>query len=360
MTWSTRFTKKFPARLPIMGAPMANHVSALMAYEVCRAGGLGLLAAGHLQEVTSIEKDIEEFRKDDIHPLSIGFICFSTFGSPEGWKRFEFILDKHRPAVVQFFAPAVVAHDKQKAMTNIKMAHKYNAKVLCQVGSIKEARMALDAGADSIIVQGSEAGGHGLRRELGNGTLPFASTAVSIVRSEYDPDTPVLAAGGIMDGRSLVAALALGCDGVVLGTRLWATSESKGQASVKQRLVEVESCDEIIRTPVFDAIQNSYSSTPWPYPFDSIGAVHNDFSRQWDLQPPENLIAAIHSSDSVVVQEYKDAVEHGNPDIGVVHAGQGVGLVKALQSTFDVIDAINAEALSILHGLPKMVLRHDR
>ncbi|GAX15524.1 hypothetical protein FisN_6Hu141 [Fistulifera solaris] len=135
MTWSTRFTRRFPARLPIMGAPMANHVNALNACEVCRAGGLGFLAAGHLQEVTSIEKDIEEFRKDDIYPLSIGFLCFSTFGSQEGWKRFEFILDKHRPAVVQFFAPAVVVHDEQKDMTNIKMAHKYNAKVLCQTMS---------------------------------------------------------------------------------------------------------------------------------------------------------------------------------------------------------------------------------
>lgn len=315
------------------------------------------MAAGHLQEVSSLEGEIIEFRKDGIYPLCIGFISFSTFGSLEGWKRFEYILGKHRPSVVQFFAPAVVTHVEQNDMTNIKMAHKFNAKVLCQVGSMKEAKMALDAGADGIIVQGSEAGGHGLRRELGSATFSFASAAVSMVRSEYDPETPVLAAGGVMDGRGLVAALALGCDGVVIGTRLWASLESKGKTSVKQRLVEVESCDEIIRTPVFDAIQNSYSTTPWPYPFDSIGAVHNEFSKRWDLQPRENLIATIQSPDSNVVREYTAAVAEGNTEVCVVHAGQGVGLVKALQPTFEIVDGINREALALLESLPKLVLK---
>lgn len=338
---------------------MAGYGSAQNAFEVCRAGGLGFLAAGHLQEVSSLESEIAEFQNKDDYPLCIGFISYSTFGSLEGWNRFEYILDKHRPSVVQFFAPAVVRHGEERDMTNIMMAQKYKAKVLCQVGNMKEARMALDAGADGIIVQGSEAGGHGLRRELGNGTLSFAATAVSMVRSEYDPDTPVLAAGGIMDGRGLVAALALGCDGVVLGTRLWASQESIGKASVKQRLVEVESCDEIIRTPVFDEIQNSFSATPWPYPFDSIGAVHNFFSKQWDIQPQENLTAAIKSQDSVAVREYKAAVTEGNTDICVVHAGQGVGLVKAIQPTFQIVEGINREALELLKSLPSLVLNTE-
>lgn len=342
-----------------MGAPMSGHVSVQNASEVCRAGGLGFLAAGHLQDISSLQEEIVEFRWNDHYPLSIGFISYSTFGSLAGWKRFEYILDNHRPSVVQFFAPAVVQHNEDKDMTNIKMAQNYNAKVLCQVGTVKEAKMALDAGADGIIVQGSEAGGHGLRRELGNGTLSFASTAVSMVRSEYDPDTPVLAAGGIMDGRGLVAALALGCDGVVLGTRLWASQESKGKPSVKQRLVEVESCDEIIRTPVFDEIQNSFSAAPWPYPFDSIGAIHNDFSKCWDLQPRDKLAAAIKSPTSCIVQEYKAAVMEGKADICVVHAGQGVGLVKALPPTFEIIEGINREALELLESLPKSVFKKE-
>ena len=342
-----------------MGAPMANHASVPNASEVCRAGGLGFLAAGHLQELSPLEEEIVDFRhaNHNLYSLCIGFISFSTFGSMEGWKRFEYIMDKHRPSVVQFFAPAVVVHGEQNDMTNIQMAHQYNAKVLCQVGSMKEAKIALDAGADGIIVQGSEAGGHGIRRELGSGTFSFASTAVSMIRREYDPETPVLAAGGIMDGRGLVAALALGCDGVVLGTRLWASLESKGLDSVKQRLVEVEWCDDVLRTPVFDAIQNSYSTTPWPFPFDSIGAVHNEFSKRWDPQSQECLNAAIHSPDRSVVDEYKAAVAEGNTDVCVVHAGQGVSLVQDLEPTFEIVDGISREALDLLESLPRSVLK---
>jgi nitronate monooxygenase len=303
---------------------MAGHVGAQLAAETCRAGGLGFLAAGHLQDVAPLELEIQKFREknesdatDSSHtyPLGIGFIGYSTFGTPEGWKRFEYILEKYRPDVVQFFAPAVLSQKDSTdstvtTTTNVSMAQKYSAKVLAQVGTVQDARQALEAGVDGLIVQGSEAGGHGVHRSLGSGTLSLAANVVAIANS-HNKDIPVLAAGGIVDGRGLVAALALGCDGVVLGTRLWASKESTGKASLKQRLVETESCDDVVRTTAFDQIQNSYSSTPWPVPYDSVGSVRNTFSGRWDGKTDE-LASVLESPPNEVVLEYKKAQQEGS------------------------------------------------
>ena len=95
-------------------------------------------------------------------------------------------------------------------------------------------------------------------------------------------DIVVLAAGGIVDGRGLAAALSLGCDGAVLGTRLWASQEAMGDESGAKRdaLVKAD-CDDVMRTKVFDILQDVGSSNPWPQPFDSVGALKNETTAKW-------------------------------------------------------------------------------
>jgi nitronate monooxygenase len=356
---------------------MAGHVGAQLAAETCRAGGLGFLAAGHLQDVAPLELEIQKFRElqqqqqqqqqqqhhsknesdatDSSHtyPLCIGFIGYSTFGTPEGWKRFEYILEKYRPDVVQFFAPAVLSQKDSTDITNVSMAQKYSAKVLAQVGTVQDARQALEAGVDGLIVQGSEAGGHGVRPSLGSGTLSLAANVVAIANN-HNKDIPVLAAGGIVDGRGLVAALALGCDGVVLGTRLWASKESTGKTSLKQRLVETESCDDVVRTTAFDQIQNSYSATPWPNPYDSVGSVRNQFSSRWDGKMDE-LATVLESPQSEIVLAYQNAQQEGNADICVNYAGEGVGLIHEIEPAYDIIQRVNQEAIDVLQSLQSNV-----
>ena len=325
---------------------MANVLGGKLAAETCRAGALGFLAAGHLTSLDGLEKEIQVFRqtapKDS--PLCIGFIGHSSLKDASAWDRVQTVLDTHQPEVVQFFAPSL-AVDPTGRTNNIEVAQKAGAKVLAQVCSVSEARMALEGGADGLIVQGSEAGGHGFRRELGSGTLALSARIASIAAK----DTPILAAGGIVDGRGLVAALALGCDGVVLGTRLWASLETLGPASFRERLASPESQpDAVVRTTVVDQIYNSYAPTPWPAPYDSVGMIRNDTSDRWDGRTAD-LAAAMEAQN--VAAEYQDAVRSGDPDIAAVLCGEGVGDIHSIDKAYDILNNINNEAVSILQGL---------
>ena len=330
---------------------MAGVSGGALAAETCRAGALGFVAAGHLQDVSQLEQEIDTFRNQapKTAPLCVGFIGHSTFQSLEGWKRFEYVLEKHRPDVVQFFAPSFLLHPETKK-SNIQLAHEYKAQVITQVGSVQEGLEAAEQGADCLIAQGVEAGGHGLRREVGNSSFSLAQNLLQLLVKQ---DVPILIAGGIVDGRGLAAALALGCDGAVLGTRLWASQEALGMKAFKQRLVETQYCDDVTRTTVFDQIQNAYSSTPWPEPFDSMGALRNAISEGWDGQHKE--LAAELAESSQLTKSYKQAQKEGNSDIAAVHCGEGVGNIDAVEPAFDIVTRVQEEAATIVCNMPKLV-----
>lgn len=347
-SWTTRFTQQFPCRVPILGAPMARVSGGKLAAETCRAGGLGFIAGGYLSNIPNLDEQIQIFKDTakeygQEFPLCIGFIGHACFSSPEGWKNFKYVMETHKPEVVQFFAPSVVDHPTLG--NNISLAKSYNAKVMTQVGNVEEAMKALDSGTDALIAQGSEGGGHGLRRELGNGTLSLARTLVSFTRQQ-GKEIPVLAAGGITDGKGVAAALMLGCDGAVLGTRLWASAESTGNQRLQQRLVEAKSCDDVLRTTAFDQFYNANPTTksPWPYPYDSISAVRNQTSEKWDSKYDKLAELLTKRDDSNPLDGYRQGLSDGNPDVAVVHSGQGVGLITSIEPAYDLVVRISDEA----------------
>lgn len=331
------------------------------------AGALGSIAAGHFVDdssSTALEAEMREFQASVSSSSSrtccaIGFIGHSTFANESGWRRFETFLSEHRPPVVQFFAPAVVSKRPSRgdngtgsaaATNNIDLAHEYGALVIAQVGTEADALEALTCGADCIVAQGSEAGGHGVRPDAGTGTLALAARVVSVVRSFDDggasslSGVPVLAAGGIVDGRGLAAALALGCDGAVLGTRLWASREAKGDSKGKDLLSDATvGPDQVIRTRVMDVIQNSYSPNPWPAPYDSSGVVSNSTVEKWHGREGD-LEECLKSGD----------VPKALPE-RFVFAGKGVGDITSIDGAQDIIHRIEAEAAGIIRGLPKIL-----
>ena len=157
-----------------MGAPMAGVSGGSLAFETCKAGGLGFIAAGHLvsdQSYDSLEREIQLFRdlsaaQSSLQnlPLSIGFIGHSTFGKDSpGWEYVTRILEKHRPTNVQLFAPAisrdVPSELVAKAKNNVELCQSYGCQVFAQVGSVQEGIEAMDAGVNCLIAQGTEAGG---------------------------------------------------------------------------------------------------------------------------------------------------------------------------------------------------------
>ena len=280
--WKTPFTEAMGIRLPLLSAPMAGVAGGLLAAEVTRAGGLGMIAAGHLQNMADLEAQIEIFventakamtgntRSSSSPPpsppppsdLAIGFVGFSSLATPAGWEHYEYVLRKYRPKAVQFFAPFLVVRSCG-GTDNVRLARDYGSKFVAQVGSIADARLAVESGVDAIICQGGETGGHGLRRELGNSAMALASQV-----KRMTSDIPVLASGGVVNGKHLASALCY-CDGASIGTRYWACRESIGDRRLQRRLVDADSsCDDVLRTAVFDAIQNEMAAVKWPHPYD--------------------------------------------------------------------------------------------
>lgn len=232
---------------------MAGVSGGILAAQVSRAGGLGFIAAGHFQQVERVEDEIKIYSDvindsnevDNSSPC-IGFIGHSSLSTAKGWQNYESILAAHKPRAVQFFAPSIITRE---GLSNVELAHKHGAKFVAQVGSVKEAQEAIEHQVDAIICQGGEAGGHGLRRELANSTMAISSQV------SYLTDIPVIAAGGIVNGRHLASVLCV-CDGASIGTRFWASKESSGNKTLQAELVKDNTCDDVCRTAIFDHIEN--------------------------------------------------------------------------------------------------------
>jgi nitronate monooxygenase len=362
--WSTRFTERFKCRLPLVGAPMQGVSGGLLAAETTRAGGLGFVAAGHLQDRQWVEQEIHVYHKT-LHehnitdaPLCLGFIGHSVFKSQKGWNDYTDLLQKYKPAIVQCFAPAICYN----GASNVDIAHETGAVFMAQVCTMEQAREAVEARVDALVAQGSEAGGHGVRRELGNTAMTLASD----IKRVY-PNMLVLAAGGIVSGAQMASMLAIGCDGVVVGTRLWASKEALGHASYKERLVEAHSCDAVVRTTVFDQIQNAFVSTPWPYPYDSMGVVRNKVSDEWDGRYDElqsNLQRDLQDGDdddgggaavSSLVREYKRAQRDGDANVAAVHGGKGVGGIASIECAYEIVMEMEEEAMEAIGRLQSVL-----
>jgi nitronate monooxygenase len=360
MTWKTSFTTKFQCRLPLMAPPMIGVSGGVWNAAVHKAGALGFLAAGHLGDVESVKKEIALYRKltqkndtttSKRPPLSLGFIGHSATSSSsiEQWTKYEQLLQDEQPSFVQFFAPAITRHPTT-GQTNVQMAQDYGALVMAQVGNYQSAVEALEAGVDALIVQGSEAGGHGLRPPLGRGLLPLLADVKSIAPAE----TPVLAGGGISTGQTAAAVLCAGADGVVIGTRLWASKEALGNTASKQAMVDAVSCDAAIRTTVVDQIQNHYTPFPWPQPYDSLGVLQNKVTETWEGKSEE--LSQVLGSDVCPSVAYRIACRDGDVTNGSVLSGQGVGQINAIDSVETIVATIAKEMEDTIRNLPSHLL----
>jgi len=198
-----RLTQILEISHPILLAPMDLVSAGRLAAVVSQAGGLGLLGGGY-GDGDWIER---EWDRAGNSRIGCGFITWSIAKHPE-------VLDRalaRQPAAIMLsfgdprpFAPRI---------------HAAGARLICQVQTVAQAREAVEAKADIIVAQGTEAGGHGMSEPLFT-LLPQVVDAC--------PDTPVVAAGGIADGRGLAAALLLGAEGGMMGTRFYASQEADG------------------------------------------------------------------------------------------------------------------------------------
>ncbi|MGH9036386.1 MAG: nitronate monooxygenase, partial [Acidimicrobiia bacterium] len=236
----TRFTEMFGLPHPVMSAPMALHSGGTLAAAVSAAGGLGSFGGVHPAKGPEwIQAEIAAIRAATDRPFAVGFI---TAFLPLASQLFEAAMAERPPAVALSFGDPKPWLDQARAA---------GARVMCQVQNYEDAALAMDAGADVLVAQGTEAGGHTGTMSL----LPFLAGVVA----RY-PDVPVLAAGGIADGRTLAAALTAGADGAWLGTAFLATPEAVEVHDVHKQLIVESPGTDTVFTRAFDIV----SGLPWP------------------------------------------------------------------------------------------------
>jgi nitronate monooxygenase len=307
----TRLTDQFDLRRPITLAPLGNGAtSGHLAAAVSDAGGLGLFGGIHAGGPKWIREHINLVRSRPNARWGIGFI---TCRIPDFEANFQACLDEHVPVMAFSFG------DPTPYVARAKAA---GAKVLCQVQTLESARVALAAGADVLVAQGNEAGGH--TGQLG--TLPFLAQVL-----EMTGNTPVIASGGIGSGRALAAVLAAGAEGVWIGTPLLATHEAVEVAdSYKKCIVESDGQNTIF-TRVFDIMYDLR------FPDEIAGRARvNSVTREW------------HGRENEVRQRREELAARNpmrpplerDPEVHPIWMGQSAGLVHGVKSVAEVIGQI--------------------
>jgi nitronate monooxygenase len=323
MTLSTPFTKALSIEHPIALAPMGGTAGGALAAAVSNAGGLGLVGGG-LGYPDRVERELPIVAARTRKPWGIGFIAWSVTTQ---------VLVRALE-----FQPAAVCLAFGDPGPHAPLIHDSGSKLIVQVTSLDEARRARDVGAHVIVAQGTEAGGHG----AGRSTLPFVPAVVDLVAP-----TPVLAAGGIADGRGLAAALVLGASGALLGTRFVATTESISTPAETDAILR-GSGDDTVRSRLIDVAIDA----PWPSPY-TIRTLRNEFVDRWTGREDQLR------DDTAAKQAFSDALAGGNReaqmhtpgfDAGIVPvaAGEAVDLITEVSPAADVIASIVAGAEAAL------------
>jgi nitronate monooxygenase len=308
----TRLTQALQLRCPIVSAPMAFAAGGALAAAVSRAGGLGLIGGGY-GDADWLEA---QFDAAGDARVGVGFITWSLAKAPSLLTK---VLRRRPAAVMLSFG------DPRPFAAEIRAA---GATLFCQCQDLAHVAAAVAAGADVIVAQGSEAGGHGALR----GTLGFVPEVADYLQARA-PGTLLLAAGGIADGRGLAAALMLGADGALVGTRLWASSEALVKQGHHDAILQT-SGDGTLRTRLPDIARQ----LPWPPGF-TARIRRNRFTERWHGREDE-LAAAI----AVEGPRYRQAFEAGDPEETAVWFGEAAGLVHALEPAGAIVQRMTADA----------------
>lgn len=314
----TRLTERFNLAHPVVLAPMALVSGGALAAAVSGAGGLGLVGGGYC-DADWVMRELDAAGNQRV---GCGFITWKLAETPDLLTR---VLARDPVAVFLSFG------DPRPFGPEIAAA---GVPLICQVQRLSDARQALEAGAQMIVAQGAEAGGHGETR----GTLPLVPEIADLLTREA-PDTLLLAAGGIADGRGLAAAAMLGADGVVIGSRFWASAESLAHPRLVQAALTADG-DATVRSSVADIARR----IDWPGRF-TLRSLRNRFIDRWDGDPQ-----GLRRSIKTEALRYATGAEHGDPDTAAAIVGEATGLIHDRPPAAEILARMSAEAEALLNG----------
>jgi nitronate monooxygenase len=316
MALRTPLTELFGIEHPIFLAPMGDVSGGRLAAAVSEGGGLGLIGGGR-GNLTMLATECELARKNTEKPWGIGLLTWAVNRETVDWV----IAQQPAAIVLSFGDPAQFAD----------AIHRANIPLLTQVHTLDEAKQALQAGVSAIIAQGREAGGH----HGGRSTLPFVPAVVDLAH-----DIPVLAAGGIADGRGLAAALTLGAAGVMIGTRFEATHESLLTATDAKAMLKAKTADTTTGRAIDIAARGPETRWPAQYPARTLRSAFTDAWQHRDADLDANPEAQ---------QQFRDGAAAQNPDYLPIWAGEALDLIDDLELAGPLVGKIAEDAVRALN-----------
>ncbi|AXI47619.1 hypothetical protein C1J03_17365 [Sulfitobacter sp. SK012] len=323
MSIRTPLCDLFDIEHPVLLAPMAGVSGGALAAAVSNAGGLGLIGGGY-GDADWLTRELDAAGDARI---GVGFVTWSLARQPH---LLDLALDRAPAALMLSFG------NFQPFIANIGAGE---TKLIVQVQTLEQAREAVDAGVDAIVAQGTEAGGHGGARA----TLPFVPAVVDIAQ-----DIPVIAAGGVADGRGLAAALALGAAGVLCGTGFFASNESLASFNAKRDALRA-SGDNTERSSVFDMARG----LDWPDGWN-LRTMRNSFTRQWSSD-----IEGLRQNLPEEQARFEAARNLDDTDIAPVIVGEAADFVRVIEPAQDTLHRMVTQAKDQLQRISRLVAPHS-
>lgn len=325
MHLKTRLTHRLGISHPILLAPMNVFAGGRLAAAVSGAGGLGLIGGGYGDGAWLAQ----QFEAAEGARVGCGFITWSMARDPA---LLELALARQPAAVMLSFG------DLEPHASRIKAA---NVPLICQVQGMRYLREAVDAGADIIVAEGNEAGGHSGHR----GVFTLVPEAADYL-ARHSPDTVLVAAGGVGDGRGLAAALMLGADGVLVGTRFVASLESEAPEEFRKSISRADG-DATLKSTSVDVARKRY----WPNSEFVVRVLKNPFVARWHGRERE-----MEQAIDVEYERFWNAFKAGDADNTGVLAGEVCGLIHEALPAARIVEDMVMQTCRLLGSHSPFVL----
>ena len=309
-------------RYPICQAGMYSVAYGKLAAAVSNAGGLGVIGSAFM-DPEQLRREIRLVKNETDKPYGVDILFAEVQGGDATTSGYAQEVEEHIEVTFEEGASVIVSGLGNPERI-VPRAHDAGMKVMSLVGTSRQAQKVEASGVDVVIASGNEGGGHVGRV----GTLPLVAKVVDCV------NIPVLAAGGISDGRGLIAALALGAQGVWMGTRFIATEEARGHINYKQKIVDIDEDGTIVT--------RGHSGK-------TARIIRNKFTEYWsaheeDIKPFPYQLREVGEPASV-----RGRME-GDTENGVLAAGQGSGVIDSIPPAGEVVRQIMTEARNVLES----------
>ncbi|MCB0377701.1 MAG: nitronate monooxygenase [Bdellovibrionales bacterium] len=318
----TRLTEMFKMDYPIIGAPMFLVSNKDMVIASCEAGGMGTFPAHNFRPIENYRKVIQDIKSQTQGPFGINIIVQKSNPSQE--KQLEIAIEEEVPLLITSLGSPKSVIEKTRGT---------KTKVFCDVVGLTHAKKVEDLGADGLVIVGSGAGGHGGETSL-FALIPYLKKHVSL---------PLVAAGCMNDGKSLAAALALGADGIYMGTRIIASKEAEVLDDYKKAIVDAGP-EDIVNTDRVDGFPGNFIKTKNLEKMLKPNLVDNVLSQNKRVKRAVSMLRAGRALFGPQGQKlsYKNTFS----------AGHGVGNIEEVLSIREIFFQTVVEYRQILQNLP--------